>query len=204
MTAYTNDAPVQSPSLSLGDDVYAKPQSTLLTGSWRDDVIVASPTVGFLTWMLPAASLDYSVAYVIFKNISNVTFTNSGNVITSVAHGLTDSSRLYFKGASIPSNLVVGQSYYVKSIDADTFSISTTSGGSVLTLDSDGIGTYVAVENESSSDQEIGNLPADEAVLVGEGQAARADAQFADILARLVTVQAKTDLIGTLRSLIRW
>jgi hypothetical protein len=204
MTAYTNDVPVQSPLLDIGDDVYAKPIATLSTGGWRDDVVVANPNVGFLTWMLPAASLDYANAYIIFKNLSNVAFTNTGNVITSTSHGLTDSSRLYFKGASIPSNLVIGQPYYVKSLDANTFSISATSGGAVLTLDSDGSGTYIAVENQSSSDQELGPLPADEAVLVGEGQASRADAQFADILARLVTVQSKTDLIGTLRSLIRW
>jgi hypothetical protein len=56
MTAYTNDVPVQSPLLDLGDDVYAKPQP--IDSDWLVDNVLGEPVVGFKTWNLQAAAQD--------------------------------------------------------------------------------------------------------------------------------------------------
>jgi hypothetical protein len=51
-------------------------------------------------------------------------------------------------GSSLPSGLTGGTVYYVKSPASDSFNLATTSGGSAITLSSDGSGIvqYVAVE----------------------------------------------------------
>lgn len=208
MTAYTNDVPVQSPLLDIGDDVYAKPQP--IDTDWLTDNVLGEPVVGFKTWNLQAAGLDYAVSYIVFKNAHKpqVTTYNGTDTLTVVGHGITADGRIYCSGANIPANIVAGKPYYLVADTADTFKLSLTSGGAAIADLGSVTGTLnmfvTATEKRSASDEQLGALGADEAVLVGEGQATRADAQFADILARLVTVQAKTDLIGTLRSLIRW
>lgn len=56
-------------------------------------------------------------------------------------------------GSSLPSGLVAGTVYYVKSPSGDSFSLSATSGGAAITLTSDGSGIVQAVTAETYGSQ---------------------------------------------------
>lgn len=75
----------------------------------------------------------------------NVTISNaSPGVVTKVAHGLAANTAVVFSTTgALPTGLTAGVTYYVKTvIDADTFSVSATAGGSAINTSSAGSGTH--------------------------------------------------------------
>lgn len=60
----------------------------------------------------------------------------SGNAFTVAGHGLNanDPVRFFSIGGSVPSPLVAATTYYARDITTNTFTVSATSGGSVITL----------------------------------------------------------------------
>lgn len=69
------------------------------------------------------------------------TAKNSGDVITSHGHGLSDTNRVFLTKAnneSLPTGYSEGVLYYVVSATTDTFQLSLTSGGAAVTISADG------------------------------------------------------------------
>jgi hypothetical protein len=69
------------------------------------------------------------------------TAANTGDVITSYAHGLSDDDRVVLyavNGGSLPTGYSATTIYYVVNSATDTFQVSTTQGGSVVTISADG------------------------------------------------------------------
>lgn len=79
-------------------------------------------------------------------SINNVTgatsFTNaSPTVATYTAHPFITNDQVTFSGGSLPSGVTAGTIYYVTVIDANSFNISLTAGGSFINTSGSGSGT---------------------------------------------------------------
>lgn len=70
------------------------------------------------------------------------TFTDSGDTVDDVAHGLVDGDRIMFDTVVTTTGVVINTSYYVVNAVTDAFQIEATVGGGALTLTTDGSGTY--------------------------------------------------------------
>lgn len=201
MPAYSQDQVVKSPFLQLGDDVYAKPLDSI-TDPWFTTMVMGEPVVGSLVWQLVSTQLDTSKNYLVYRNVSSVTFTADAGTdqIQASGHGLTESTRVYFKGADLPAPLIVGKPYYVMaSPGTNDFQISESDGGSAVDITDAGSGTmrYTATTGRSSSDTEIGTLQAAGESLIAEGEL---DA----LIAIMTSVKDKTDRIGTVKAQVSW
>ncbi len=104
--------------------------SVAFVGIW------SASSAGTFAGMFPAGSADPSV----------FTAANTGDLFTSDAHGLTNGDTVVLfdsgPGDSIPTGVTEGVVYFVIGVSGDTFQLSLTSGGSAITLSSDG-GGYV-------------------------------------------------------------
>lgn len=71
------------------------------------------------------------------------TATDVGDLFTKVGHGFVAASAVRFTGASLPTGIVAGTTYYVIAggLTADAFKVSATVAGAAVTLTSDGSGT---------------------------------------------------------------
>ncbi len=81
------------------------------------------------------------------KSISGKSFTvssSSGMLVTSSGHGLIDTQviRVSNTGGSLPTGLVANQDYYVKYVDANTFRLALTSGGTAIAYTNAGSPTH--------------------------------------------------------------
>ena len=70
------------------------------------------------------------------------TFTDTGDTVDDVGHGLVDGTRVMFDTVVTTTGIVTNTSYYVVNATADTFQVALTPGGAVLPLTTDGSGTY--------------------------------------------------------------
>ena len=68
---------------------------------------------------------------------SNCTATNATNVINATAHGLIDGQQIDLDG-KLPTELASDTPYYIVNKTTNTFQVSLTSGGSVVTFTDDG------------------------------------------------------------------
>ena len=67
-------------------------------------------------------------------------------VVTSVAHGLRSGMRVQFTTTgALPTGLSTSTTYYVQKIDADTFNVATSVGGTPVDTSSAGSGTHTAI-----------------------------------------------------------
>ncbi|MEV0445852.1 DUF5309 family protein [Streptomyces spectabilis] len=60
--------------------------------------------------------------------------SSATDTITATAHGLADGDRIVFTNTSTATGIVAGRAYFVDQLDANTFKVSTSSGGAPLTL----------------------------------------------------------------------
>lgn len=60
--------------------------------------------------------------------------TSATDTITSTAHGLTDGDKIVFRDTGDATGIVAGRVYFVDAVDANTFKVSATSGGTAITL----------------------------------------------------------------------
>ncbi len=105
--------------------------------------IPAGTTVWFLGgFSASSAGTAYKYSPINGGSVKGVgTVKNTGDVITSHAHGLVDTDRVFLmtvNNESLPAGPSVGVLYYVISGTTDTFQISTTSGGSAVAFTADG------------------------------------------------------------------
>ncbi|MEW2276720.1 DUF5309 family protein [Streptomyces cyaneofuscatus] len=70
----------------------------------------------------------------IAKGTSVTGATSATDTITSTGHGLVDGNKIVFTAVGAATNIISGRTYFVDQIDANTFKVSTTNGGSALTL----------------------------------------------------------------------
>ncbi|MGC4906544.1 SU10 major capsid protein [Streptomyces cyaneofuscatus] len=70
----------------------------------------------------------------IAKGTSVTGATSATDTITSTGHGLVDGNKIVFTAVGTATNIISGRAYFVDQIDANTFKVSTTNGGSALTL----------------------------------------------------------------------
>ncbi len=220
MADYTNPLIITSPSAERGDDVYAKSATPWQPDPWQQQMQHGEPLAGQAAWELPAGvgGLQTDETYLVFVNSAfrGCTVDDITDTITSVAHGLTVGTRVYFRSSVNPDGIVTGTPYWVDSVTDDTFKLKANEdlSGSFVDLGSEGTAVYfVATSYRSSDDEQIGTIPATD-VYIGEGEAAAlVEAIIASpilgtadggLVANVAASKAKTDLIGTVRSLIRW
>lgn len=70
-----------------------------------------------------------------------VTFQDSGDTVTLVAHGLSNDDEVSFAAITSTTGIIINKIYYVVNAAADTFQVSDTLGGAALPLTTDGSGT---------------------------------------------------------------
>ncbi|WP_328683147.1 SU10 major capsid protein [Streptomyces sp. NBC_00343] len=70
----------------------------------------------------------------IAKGTSVTGATSATDTITSTGHGLVDGNKIVFTAVGAATSIVTGRVYYVDAIDANTFKVATTNGGTALTL----------------------------------------------------------------------
>jgi len=79
--------------------------------------------------------------------VGAVTFTNGTNVVNRVGHGLVNGNVISFQlgvGGALPAELSLNRWYYVINRAADTFQVSLTPGGAIVTFTDDGSATVNA------------------------------------------------------------
>lgn len=60
--------------------------------------------------------------------------TAATDTVTSTGHGLVDGDKIVFTNTSTATGIIAGRIYYVDQIDANTFKVATSSGGTAITL----------------------------------------------------------------------
>ncbi|WP_329622926.1 DUF5309 domain-containing protein [Streptomyces sp. NBC_01255] len=80
----------------------------------------------------------------IAKGVTTTGATSATDTITATAHGLVDGDKIVFTATSTATGIVAGRIYYVDAIDANTFKVATSSGGTAITL---GTATGIAYTN---------------------------------------------------------
>jgi hypothetical protein len=71
----------------------------------------------------------------------SVTFQDTGDTVTLVAHGLENDDEVSFAAITSTTGLAVNTIYYIVNKTTDTFQVASTIGGSPLPLTTDGSGT---------------------------------------------------------------
>lgn len=106
---------------------------------------VSSPPSGYLICDGTAISrTTYSLLFSIICPSSTVTFNTGSNLVLWTSHPFNINDRVVFTSTgTLPTGITSGTTYYVKTIsDADSFSLSTTPGGVVLSLSGSPTGTH--------------------------------------------------------------
>ena len=119
----------------------------------RQDNFAAVPSDAGQTAMLAAERTNYNYPFRVDLNdepipkSATVTISNaSPGVITWTGHGLAVNTPVVFSTTgALPTGLTAGTTYYVKTVlDASTFTVSATVGGTAVNTSSAGSGTHTA------------------------------------------------------------
>lgn len=197
----TYELPVNSQFSESGDDLYFKPTDGDFSGvSWVNDSVSA---IEIADTNVYEVVLDETKGYIGYLNTHSQSCTADAgtDVFTASSHGLLDGDTIRLKSPEgTPAGLEQSTIYYVRDKTTHTFKLAATAGGVALDLSAVGSGviTFTAPGMRSKDDVKIGTVPqVRDAALVGE-------AELAAISAKIDAVKAKTDFLGTVRSLIRW
>jgi hypothetical protein len=89
---------------------------------------------------------DYPALFRALGWVSAATITiASPGVVTWTAHGLAANTPVYFTGGALPTGLVIGTEYFVKTVvSANTFTVSATAGGTVIATSGSQSGIHTA------------------------------------------------------------
>lgn len=85
----------------------------------------------------------YKVLGQVVPTTSAVTFTDTGDLVTKTAHGLSNGTMVSFTTIISTSGIFPNTPYFVINVTTDTFQVSNTLGGSALPLTTNGSGTMV-------------------------------------------------------------
>ncbi|MFB8242002.1 DUF5309 family protein [Kitasatospora purpeofusca] len=70
----------------------------------------------------------------IAKGVTTTGATSATDTITATGHGLVDGDKIVFTATGAATGIIAGRTYFVDAIDANTFKVSTSSGGAAITL----------------------------------------------------------------------
>lgn len=93
-----------------------------------------------ISWMALEYQDVLKVTKVVDGGVKAVTFQNTGDTVTLVAHGLVNTDQVMFKSVSATNGITTFKRYYVINKTDDTFQISLTSGGSAVPITADSTG----------------------------------------------------------------
>jgi hypothetical protein len=83
------------------------------------------------------------------------TMTMVVNTVTKANHGLLNDNRVMFSGSGLPTELTAGVLYFVVTATTNTFQVSKTYGGSIITFAADGSGYYHVNPGEMEIDSSV-------------------------------------------------
>lgn len=88
----------------------------------------------------------YPNLFAAYSPVLAVTISHAApGVVTWIANGLAANTPIYFvTNGVLPSPLVAGTEYFVKTAGTNSFTISATAGGAAITTTTDGSGTHTA------------------------------------------------------------
>ncbi len=199
---FTTNAPH---GLNVGDPVYlwGTPMPTTSTGSLATGTayVVQSATATTFTIATTSApstplAITTSTATNLIVAASKFSFSTfhpaipvsvTGNTMTANNHQLANGDVIYFEGTSLPTPTAAATPYYVVNSSANTFQVSTTSGGIVLALATAGTAVSVSspthpvnwlVPAMSISGFSDGPLTAYVQVTAGSGKASQTSRDF--------------------------
>jgi hypothetical protein len=112
------------------------------------------------------------------------TFTDAGDLVGKVAHGLVAGDRVIFDTVVTTTGLTVGTEYYViaAGLTADAFSVATTVGGSAVALTTNGTGTYHKQTGSPSTATRAAVLVAAASAFGDDMQIPKQVTDYADVL----------------------
>lgn len=121
---------------------------TLFANGWRNIDENADEIVG------KAAATD---VLILQKTGSTVTFDNANNNVVLAAHGFEVDDRVRFTSAgTLPAELAVDTTYFVKDAQAGTFKVAASKNTPVIALTDDGTGVHTAfIEYEEDRDYQL-------------------------------------------------
>ena len=92
----------------------------------------------------------------------------SDDTFTCIAHGMSDTQKVFVRGPNIPSPLAESVEYYVRDSATDTFKLSLTSGGAAIDLTATGDGQIVETGAQDVANGNQVKVPAN-AITLFEG-----------------------------------
>lgn len=141
---------ITTPLIDRSRDI--KQKGTRNAPSRQDNFAIVASDPGQLA-MIAAEATNHNYPFKVLLNdapaatSATVTISNaSPGVITWTGHGLDAGTPVVFTTTgALPTGLTAGTTYYVKTVlDADTFTVSATSGGTVIDTSSAGSGVHTA------------------------------------------------------------
>ncbi len=107
---------------------------------------VGGVSIGLICDAAAVSRMDYATLFRAMGWTSNVTITiASPGVVTWTGHKLPANTPVYFTGGTLPTGLVIGTEYFVKTVlSVDTFTVSATAGGAVINTSGSQSGTHTA------------------------------------------------------------
>ena len=111
-----------------------------------------------------------------------VTFTDTGDLVGLVAHGLAAGDIVEFDTIDTTTGITTGTEYYViaSGLTADVFKISTTAGGSAAALTTNGTGT--AIKKSASSADAVEAVLAAAYALGDDAQTVKQVTDYAEVI----------------------
>ena len=124
-------------------------KATIVNGSNFVFRTTAKPWNRDSSWMaMPADPTEgCNALYGILPDYSQVAFVASGSYVYLKSHGYVNNSLISFSVINTTTGISINTTYYVVSVTQDTFQLSTSSGGSALTLTNNGTGTAVTSQS---------------------------------------------------------
>jgi len=108
--------------------------------------LTCSPTVGSTT--ITAANTTGVVVGMQWTGVGSpattpiaCTFTDTGDLVTKTAHGLSNGDRVSFATIVSTTGIVINRIYFVVNAATDTFQVALTAGGAAVPLTTNGTGT---------------------------------------------------------------
>ena len=150
---FRNEGQLVTPTLSsLNPNTYVDPttdQFEVTHGFQNDEGPYEITSTGTLPGGL-AASTPYYIVLPATQIIPSASVDTSNNDFNIADHGLVEGMGPFQISTTntLPGGLAANTDYYVKFVDADNFGLSTTAGGTIITLTSTGAGTHTLVPTD--------------------------------------------------------
>jgi hypothetical protein len=141
--------PVPDPWVPVWDgfnklDIPTAPTIAAPTTAKIEETPVSVPTASLTMLTAPTVAAPTIEVYALADTDGVCTISNAAPaVVTCTTHGLVDNQKLVFQTTgALPLPLIAGNYYYVNAIDADTFNVTLTAGGSTIDTTDAGSGTH--------------------------------------------------------------